>query len=355
MTHVLKTARVDLDWLLFKPKDLSVTKGNWTLYRTIGLVVAFFWANVRPSQVCSWFFGAFLAFWASCGWSVWLVRQQGSEALFFKPTTRFKSFRRSKSAVTTRLSMIHWSAVMSRVSARTKSSTRPQTGISTRLMGFRQRVWSMLHLEAHGDSLTDTRTEKASEIENSALKLGSSVVVLTAGRDVYEERLFEWTIFGDKLITASPDSWYWEMSLGSNHIRNHIHGRRNKLTSSSSQSVMTTSVTGYDRERRLLLLSPVAKIFLTPSISLIPHLTGSVGLQDGFLRAASRRIVGNHICSDRCFISAVCHRACWCAQPCLDVNVGFSLNCNIPLAVLLAIERPVPRCCAGMLWMWLRV
>ena len=55
----------------------------------------------------------------------------------------------------------------------------------------------MLHLESslrgvqdrnspHGDNLTDTRTEVASAIEVSALKLGSCVVVLMAVRDVYE-------------------------------------------------------------------------------------------------------------------------------------------------------------------------
>ena len=47
----------------------------------------------------------------------------------------------------------------------------------------------------HGDNLTDTRTEAASAIELSALKTGSLVAVLTAGRDVYEEHLCLWPFF----------------------------------------------------------------------------------------------------------------------------------------------------------------
>ena len=46
----------------------------------------------------------------------------------------------------------------------------------------------------HGDSLADTRTEIASTIELSALKPGSRVAVLTAGRDMYEELLCVWPI-----------------------------------------------------------------------------------------------------------------------------------------------------------------
>ena len=57
----------------------------------------------------------------------------------------------------------------------------------------------------HGGSLTDTRTEIASAIELPALKPGSPVRVLTAGRDVCEERLSVWPISGDKWIMVSPD------------------------------------------------------------------------------------------------------------------------------------------------------
>ena len=50
----------------------------------------------------------------------------------------------------------------------------------------------------HRGIVTDTRTERASEIELSALNTGSRVVVWTAGRHVYEERPCVWPISGDR-------------------------------------------------------------------------------------------------------------------------------------------------------------
>ena len=57
----------------------------------------------------------------------------------------------------------------------------------------------------HGGSLTDTRAEKASAIELSAVQSGCREIVLTAGRDVYQERHCLWPISGDRWIMVSPD------------------------------------------------------------------------------------------------------------------------------------------------------
>ena len=92
--------------------------------------------------------------------------------------------------VATSLSVIPRSAVLSRVPPRTKMSTPPRTGISSRLHGVSGSLRGVQDRDSqHGDNLTDARTEVASAMELSALKRGSRgfrVAVLTAGRDVYD-------------------------------------------------------------------------------------------------------------------------------------------------------------------------
>ena len=137
----------------------------------------------------------------------------------------------------TSLNMIPPSAVVSRVPTKTKSSTRP--GLASRLvcMGFRQRGWSMLHRRAHlvvcrtpdsqhGDSLTDTRTEIASAVELSALKPKSHVIVLTASRDVYEERLCVWPILGDIWMMALPGGTLVDVPINHLVALRHVTGKQ---------------------------------------------------------------------------------------------------------------------------------
>ena len=115
----------------------------------------------------------------------------------------------------TSLNMNPRSTTVSRVLPQTKSSTLPRTGIPSRLYGVlsarvehassgSSRRGLQDRDSQHGGSLTDTRTEIASAIELTALKPGSPVIVLTAGRDVCEERLSVWPISGDGTLIDVP-------------------------------------------------------------------------------------------------------------------------------------------------------
>ena len=124
--------------------------------------------------------------------------------------------------------MIPRSAVDSRVlQKKTKSSTPPQTGNSSRLYGVSSARVEHASLGGSRRGLKDrgqpTRrqshrytNEIASAMELSALKPGSRVIALTAGRDVYEERLCVWPTSGDRWMMASPDGTLDDVAI--NHL-----------------------------------------------------------------------------------------------------------------------------------------
>ena len=130
----------------------------------------------------------FSRFWASCG-SVWFIRQQVSAAPVSQPSTTVEelpSFSERSSDVTSSaqneesISSPDWHLVL--------FVWRFVSAFGARFIWGSRRGLQDRDSQ-HGDSLTDTRTEKASATELSALELGSRVVEMTAGRDVYEERV----------------------------------------------------------------------------------------------------------------------------------------------------------------------
>ena len=96
----------------------------------------------------------------------------------------------------------------------------------------------------------------------------------------------------------STIAWHCGMSLGNKPIEE----RMSRFTNSSFQSIMRTSATVCVRDKRHLLLSLVAKIFLS-------QLTSRVGLRlGGSDFVGERRFHETSLCSGRCFRSATSPR-----------------------------------------------
>ena len=219
---------------------------------------------------------------------------------------QLKSFRRRTSVSVTSLNMNPRSTTVSRVLPKIEEFNATSVW---HLVSF---VWGFVRAcgaciiggsrrglqdrdSQHGGSLTDTRTEIASAIELSALKPGfPCYIVLTAGRDVYEERLCVWPISGDRWIMVSPDGTLIDAHINHLLALRDVTGKQTypREAEQIDQFELPVSDEDFRNWVRRRSSSCRGEIFPNKLGSGFDWEGQTLSLQDGFMRSAFRRIVG---------------------------------------------------------------